>query len=67
MMIANVSSIELFTRILDGGFTIKCNCGHIHRVVEPSKEYCPNCGMPFVLGKWNKVSIEEYKQSRKDD
>jgi hypothetical protein len=35
MMIANVSSIELFTRILDGGFTIKCNCGHIHRVVEP--------------------------------
>lgn len=66
MTTAIVGGIDVLTRILDGGFPIKCNCDHIHRVVEPSKEHCPNCGMPFILGKWNKVSIEEYKQSRKD-
>lgn len=55
-----VQDIYLFTKLLDGGYTAKCCCGFIWRIVED--KYCPNCGRGAHHSA--AVSEEEYRASR---
>jgi hypothetical protein len=65
--LAEVGEIMLFTKLLDGGYPLRCSCGNIWRFVpgdNMGRIWCPSCGRGAEYGV--SCTIEEYKNSRKD-
>ncbi len=64
-----VDGIEVFTKLLDGGGPVRCECGHLFRVpnlLGGGHEACPACGRDSLLHA-TRATGEEYKASRADD
>jgi transposase-like protein len=73
-----VQSIQIFTRLLDGEYPLKCGCGQITRTTLRSSsldfpgrafcgphQLCPACGRGFTKETTTPVSEEEYKVARR--
>ena len=63
---ATVGGVEVLTRILDGGYFVRCRgCDHPARVGHGSPSSCPACGAPFEGAP--RCTEDEYRASRADD
>ena len=73
---ATVRDVSIFTKILDGGFPWRCDCGHIQRWVPycpdddnvpHADRQCASCGRPWKSMPIAKATIDEYRAARADD
>lgn len=63
-MNTTVDGVTIFTRLLDGGVTLRCSCGFIYRAPGGSRDNCPSCGRGQQHAE--PATEAEYKASRRE-